>query len=96
MVDESPDPLEHHDEPLSDAELTKLALEADPNPVIDPTARPWSPRFGESPELLPSWYMPMPRTRARGSWPQAVAALVVVGFLLIGACGLCITSGFLS
>jgi hypothetical protein len=81
---------------ISDAELTELALAADPNPIFDRDAVPWNPADGEGVQLLPEWYMPMPRTRRKGSWPKATAAVVVVGFLLIGAWGLCITSGFLS
>ena len=81
---------------ISDEELTELALAADPNAPLDPDARPWSPSVGSSPQLLPDWYMPTPRTVRGGSWPGAVVAFIIVGFLVIDACGLCITSGFLS
>ena len=82
---------------LTDEELAAMAMAADPDAGLAPDAVPWSPgQDDDGVTLLPSWYMPMPRTRARGSWPQAVAAVVVVGFLVIGSCGLCITSGFLS
>ncbi len=81
---------------ISDEELEALALAADPRAPLDPDAVPWTPHAGSSPELLPDWYMPTPRTRRSGSWPGAVVALVIVGFLVIDAFGLCITSGFLS
>jgi len=81
---------------ISDDELADLAMAADPNPSIAPDAVPWSPAGSQGPVLLPEWYMPLPRTRRAGRWPAAVASLVIVGFLVIDACGLCITSGFLS
>jgi hypothetical protein len=81
---------------ISDEELEAMALAADPKAPLDPDAVPWTPAAGLSPELLPDWYMPTPRTARFGSWPGAVVALLIVGFLVIDACGLCITSGFLS
>ena len=87
-----------HDEalPITDDELEALALAADPNPVLAPDALPWTGPDDATPQLLPDWYMPKPFTRSRSSWPALVAAVVIVGFLVIDACGLCITSGFLS
>jgi hypothetical protein len=81
---------------ITDEELTALAMAADPKAPLDPAAVPWTPQAGSSPELLPDWYMPTPRTVRGGSWPGAVVALIIVGFLVIDAFGLCITSGFLS
>lgn len=82
---------------VSDDELTRLALAADPAAPLDPDATAWTPELDGGLQLLPAWYMPLPRTRAAGRrWPATLAAVVVVGFLLIDACGLCITSGFLS
>jgi hypothetical protein len=85
------------DEDVTDEELERLAMAADPLAPLDPEATAWRPELDGGLQLLPSWYMPLPRTRAAGGrWPVALAAVVVVGFLLIDACGLCITSGFLS
>jgi hypothetical protein len=80
---------------LSDEELTALALAADPRVPLDPDAVPW--RAGMSQRgLLPDWYMPRPIALSRGRGTRVVIFAVVAGFLLIGAFGLCITSGFLS
>ena len=96
MIDDSTDLSETPEGFITDEELTALALAADPNPVIDLNAVPWSPSDPPGVQLLPDWYMPAPLTRRRGSWPMAIAAIVIVGFLVIDAFGLCITSGFLS
>ncbi len=81
-------------EPISDEELTAQALAADPDALPDAGATPWSPG-GEVDGLLPGWYMPAPVTGRRGWGPRSVAALVILGFLVINACGLCITYGHL-
>ena len=81
---------------ITEEELAALALAADPDPVLGPDAVPWTGAPDGAPQLLPDWYMPRAVTRGRGSWPIGVAALVIVGFLVIDAFGLCITSGFLS
>jgi len=96
MIDDSTDLSETPEGFITDEELTALALAADPNPVIDLDAVPWSPSSSSDLQLLPDWYMPTPHARRRGPWPTAVVTLIVVGFLVIDAFGLCITSGFLS
>lgn len=78
---------------LSDEELTELALAADPNAPLDADAVPWHVALGLNP--LPEWYMPIPMARGRGRGTRIVVASLVVGFLVIGAFGLCITSGFI-
>jgi hypothetical protein len=78
---------------ITDEELTVLALSTDLTP-LSPDATAWSPTSGPSP--LPGWYMPMPTSRLRPHWSRYVIAAIIVGFLLIDACGLCITSGFLT
>lgn len=90
-------PSIHTDERwITDEELEALALAANPNPVLGPDAVAWTGAPDGAPQLLPDWYMPRAITRGRGSWPIGVAAVVIVGFLVIDAFGLCITSGFLS
>jgi hypothetical protein len=81
------------DDSISDEELTSLALAADPSAPLAPDALPWN--FGLRLDLLPEWYMPRPMARGRGRGTRIVIASLVVGFLVIGAFGLCITSGFL-
>lgn len=83
-------------ESLSDDELTELALAADLNAPLSPDAVAWSGTvFGRS-GLLPDWYMPAPTLVRRGGWARTVVVVLIVGFLVIDAFGLCITSGFLS
>jgi hypothetical protein len=83
-------------EPMSDEELTALALSADPNAPLDPNAVPWYSALALQRGLLPDWYMPIPSASHRGKGTRIVIGVLVVGFLTIGAFGLCITSGFLS
>jgi hypothetical protein len=83
-------------ERLSDEELISLALAADPHAPLDPDAVPWSSLFSIPGNLLPEWYMPHPVASRRGRGTQIVVLSIVAGMLLIGAFGLCITSGFLS
>ncbi len=81
------------DDSISDEELASLALAADPNAPLELDAVPWNFGFGSN--LLPEWYMPRPVARGRGRGTRIVVGSLVVGFLVIGAFGLCITSGFL-
>ncbi len=78
---------------ISDEELASLALAADPHAPLELDAVPWNFGFGSN--LLPEWYMPRPVARGRGRGTRIVVGSLVVGFLVIGAFGLCITSGFL-
>ena len=80
---------------ISDAELTTLALAADPDDVeIDDDAVP----FGVSPvvdPLLPSWYMPAPMAaggRHRGRRSLVVGGLVAA-LVIVNGVGLCVTYG---
>lgn len=83
-------------EPLTDAELSALALAADPDAVLDSDAVPLAVVLGtDSPAALPSWYMPAPMSGAaplRG-WRRAVVGLVIAAFLTITGYGLCNTYG---
>lgn len=86
----------HLDEPLTDAELTALALGTDPlEPLPDDTAAMTGPLvIGGG--ALPLWYMPPVARRARRRWAAPVVIAVVAAFLLIDAMGLCNTYGLLS
>jgi len=84
---------ELEDDSISDEELTSLAVAADPNAPINLNAVPWN--FGFGTVLLPDWYMPRPMARGRGRGTRIVIGSLVVGFLVIGGFGLCITSGFI-
>ena len=64
-------------EPLSDDELTRLALEADPDtPVAAGSALSlWELVGAPSNGLLPAWYMPAPGTVHTGRGWRRVAAV---------------------
>ena len=82
------------DAAFTDAELTELALAADPNVEIDDDAVP----FGDEPvgaSLLPSWYMPPPmsagvRHRRRRAW---IVGAIVAALVIVNGVGLCVTYG---
>jgi hypothetical protein len=88
--------LDGLDSAISDEELTALALAADPNTSLNDDAVAWGGIGVQPPGLLPSWYMPVPSYHLRGRLTRAVVITLIVGFLVIDAFGLCITSGFLS
>ena len=82
------------DATFTDAELTELALAADPDPEIDDDAVP----FGAVPvgaSLLPSWYMPPPMSsggqhRRRRAW---IVGGIVAALVIVNGVGLCVTYG---
>lgn len=83
------------DEPveISDAELTALALAADPDAPIDDDAIPFGDGDPATFSLLPEWYMPAPgirRSRGRAAVMLGFAASLVV----INIGGFCVTYGF--
>ncbi len=80
---------------LSDEELTELAMAADPNAPLAHDAVPWRGGSAHA-SLLPDWYMPSPMAVRHGRVTQFTIVFIIVGFLVIDAFGLCITSGFLS
>jgi hypothetical protein len=81
---------------FSDEELTALALAADPDAPIDAGAVPWRGGPAAHQSLLPDWYMPSPIAVRHSRVTQFTIIFIIAGFLVIDACGLCITSGFLS
>jgi len=84
------------DAPFTDEELCALALAADPITALPDDAVAWGGGDSRPPSLLPNWYMPSPSYHVRGRWTRAIVITLIVGFLVIDAFGLCITSGFLS
>jgi hypothetical protein len=82
--------------PISDEELSALAMAAAPITKLAADAVAWGGGDTRTPSLLPSWYMPSPSYHLKGRWTRAVVVTLIVGFLVIDAFGLCITSGFLS
>ena len=84
---------------FTDAELTFLALAADPEAPLPPDAVPFASVVDTDdagPGLLPEWYMPRPASFARSNPRRAIVALVVLCLVVVNAVGLCVTSGRLS
>ena len=91
--------LQHVDpeETLTDAELTALALAADPDAPIAEGAVPIGVHLAQMGATLPLWYMPPVMGRQGGRrWKAPVVIAVVSAFLLIDLMGLCNTYGILS
>lgn len=93
MTSTALDPDAGPSEPLSDEELTALALAADPDQHVDEGAVPIDVYLGSSSRSLPEWYMAPVMTRCTGRFGRAVILTVVGAFLLIEAFGLCTTYG---
>ena len=81
------------DAPLTDDELTTLALADVPGrpPAVD--AVPLAAYLEDAPGLLPTWYMPTPMTRIHPRWRTPVVVAIVAAFVAIEAFGLCSTFG---
>ncbi|MEK7425953.1 MAG: hypothetical protein AAB131_19190 [Actinomycetota bacterium] len=77
---------------VSDAELTALALAADPDAPLGDDAVPFDAHV-DGPGLLPEWYMPAPQVSGGSRRRAAVFAVVVVSLLLLNAAGMCVTYG---
>jgi len=78
---------------FTEAELTALALAADPDGPIDDDAVPVAEYLGQHAGLLPPWYMPTPMARSGSRWRIPVVLVVVAAFVIIEAFGLCSTFG---
>lgn len=78
---------------ITDAELTALALGADPEQSVGPDAVPLNVYLGQTVGLLPEWYMPQVMTRRIRRGPQMIVLFLIGAFLLIEAFGLCSTYG---
>jgi hypothetical protein len=81
---------------FSDDELTALALAADPHAPLDPDAVPWNGSSNSYQSPLPEWYMPTAMAVRHGRATRVTVIVIIAGFLLIDAFGLCVTSGFIS
>ena len=89
------------DSPLTDEELTELALAAGPEAGVADDAVPLSELLGGkewagTDNLLPGWYMPPPMGASRllQGWRRRIVLLIVASFVLINAVGLCSTYGY--
>ncbi len=79
--------------PLSDDELTELALASSLDDGLDDDAVPLSVYLSGLPGPLPNWYMPPALGRGGGRWRGPVVLAVIAAFLIIDAFGLCSTYG---
>lgn len=85
-------------EPFTDAELTDLALAADPDAGVAADAVPidevlTSRDTRDADDLLPSWYMPAIARRSLDGWRRRVVLLIVISFVVTAAYGICTTYG---
>jgi hypothetical protein len=87
------DGLRTVDPGITEAELTELALAADPDAPMPDDAVPMAVYLHEAPGLLPSWYMPSPMIRRGKGWRVPVVLVIVAAFVIIEAFGLCSTFG---
>ena len=79
---------------ISDAELTALALAADPDQPLNSDAVSLSEYLSNQPVgLLPEWYMAPVMTRHIRRAPQLIVMVVIGAFVIIEAFGLCSTYG---
>ena len=85
------------DVPLTDAELTALALAADPDAPLDDNAVPLHIHLAQfTGTALPQWYMAPAMARRGPRWRTPVVLAIIAAFLLIEALGLCNTFGQLT
>ena len=83
--------------PLTDAELTALALAADPDAPISADAVPFTLHMAQfAGAALPGWYMAPAVARGGRRWRLPVVLAIVSAFVLIEALGLCNTFGQLT
>ena len=92
--------VDQSEQPVTDDELTGLALAADPDAGVAADAVPLQELLGSkeaagADDLLPAWYMPAPMavTGVLRGWRRRVVLLIVASFVLITAYGLCTTYG---
>ena len=103
------DPTEGEERSVIDAppeidldELTRLALDADPDAPLAVDAVPLAQHLGGLAEtagvLLPAWYMPAPggAVRQGRGWRRVAAIVAIASFTGINATGLCSTYGWVS
>ena len=77
---------------LTDAELERAALAADPDAPIADDAEPFLP--DEPNDLLPEWYMPAPRGLRRTPGRRLAVIGIIVSLLVVNGAGLCVTYGW--
>lgn len=93
VIDATGADLDSSDWDISDAELTALALGADPDVPLAPDAVPVVVDRSGTAGALPAWYMPPATMRSSRGWRTWVILGIIGSLLLIDVLGLCITYG---
>ncbi len=78
---------------LTEAELSVLALAADPDAPLDEDAVPLGVYLAQMSGPLPLWYMPAAISRPGKGWRVPVVLAIVAAFVIIEAFGLCSAYG---
>jgi hypothetical protein len=81
--------------PLTEEELVRQALDADPHVVVADDVLPLYD-LDQRGGLLPGWYMPTAVAHSRRHSKKALVALIIAALLLVVASGFCITYGALT
>ena len=81
---------------LTDQELAREALEADPDQPLPADAVPFRDERDDGPELLPEWYMPRPAHGRVTPARRVVGLALVAAALVINGLGFCLTYGHLT
>jgi hypothetical protein len=81
------------DGPLSDEELTALALAADPDQPVNADAVPWDLYPQPSVGALPRCYLPLVMAGASKGWRTPVVMAIIAALVVVDLFGLCITFG---
>jgi hypothetical protein len=96
-IDDAPVAGDPSELPLSDEELCRLALAADPTAPLSDEAVPLSFHLAQfAGAALPGWYMAPATARGGRRWRTPIVVAIISAFLLIEALGLCNTFGQLS
>ena len=81
--------------PLTEEELVRQALDADPDVLILDDVLPLYD-VDQRGSLLPGWYMPTAVAHSRRRSRLALVVLIITALLVVVASGFCITSGALT
>jgi len=82
---------------FTDAELTSMALAADPDAPLDDDAIPLAVHLAQfAGAALPQWYMAPAMARSGRRWRTPVVVTIIAAFVLIEVLGLCNTFGQLT
>jgi hypothetical protein len=82
---------------FTDAELTTMALAADPDAPLSDDAIPLAVHLAQfAGAALPQWYMAPAMARSGRRWRTPVVVTIIAAFVLIEVLGLCNTFGQLT